>query len=389
MANTTVVGLFDDHDQAERAIRDLMDAGFTRDEMSIVAADPQGTAREHHVDEGGNLAAGGAVSGATSGAVVGGVIGLLVGLGTLAFPAIGLVAAGPIAGLVTGVGIGAVSGGLIGALVGMGIPKEDAEIYAEKVNQGATLVTIQAAPARAQKAFEILDRDGAHDVDRRIEQARQEVADRNIAPEERTRFDANQDALQAPYGQRVRTYSGTLEQSDTNALGAPTEGMNMAAEGTTAEATTGMPANTSNSRGPGGQDIASQPFDAYEDDFKKHMAAQGNTEYEIYRPAYRYGYELGNHPDYAARPWTDVERQFRGEWEKTNPNSWDRFKDAIHTGWAKVTGEGARASTREDFAYADDPSPEPDATAAPDREYATYNDDSSHELFENREERGL
>lgn len=163
----TVVGLFDAREDAQQAVQDLLDAGIARTAISLVAADPEGRIHSSHVEANGTLAAEGAASGATSGAVVGGIFGLLVGAGFLGFPAIGLIAIGPLAGLLTGVGIGAVSGGIIGTLIGMGIPDEHAHAYVEGVRRGGTLVTVDANEANLRLIEDILDRDGAVDIDDR------------------------------------------------------------------------------------------------------------------------------------------------------------------------------------------------------------------------------
>ena len=66
---------------------------------------------------------------------------------------------------VVGAGIGAAAGGLLGALVGLGIPREDAEFYAEGVKRGGVLVTVQASDDRASEALNIMRGANAVDVD--------------------------------------------------------------------------------------------------------------------------------------------------------------------------------------------------------------------------------
>lgn len=170
---TTVVGMFDDRDTAERAVQDLIDAGFDRNRVSLVAADPGGKIYRQHVDEEGSLASEGAATGLTSGAVVGGILGLLVGAGLIFVPA-GVIAAGPIAGLIAGGAAGAATGGILGGLVGMGIPEEHADAYAEGVRRGGTIVTIQADDDKAQQAHDLLDRDGAVNIEDRAAAYRNE-----------------------------------------------------------------------------------------------------------------------------------------------------------------------------------------------------------------------
>lgn len=68
----------------------------------------------------------------------------------------------------------------------------------------------------------------------------------------------------------------------------------------------------------------------------------------------RYGFQLGTRPSFTGRPWADVETDVKHDWEHSNPGTWDRFREAIRHAWNRATGEGPRASKREDFAYADD-----------------------------------
>jgi len=166
-----VVGLFDNMQDAHAAVQDLTNAGFTADDVSIVANNASG---EYGVsDGGGSEAAEGAGAGATGGAILGGLGGLLVGLGALAIPGIGpVVAAGSLATTLgttlAGAGLGAAAGGLVGALVGAGIPEEDANVYAEGIRRGGALVTVQAdTDDRADRAADILDRHNVVDIDER------------------------------------------------------------------------------------------------------------------------------------------------------------------------------------------------------------------------------
>jgi len=166
----TVVGLFENYTDADRAVSELNTRGFNRNEISVAARDSAlrdrvvGTAGEERA------VAESAGAGAVGGAVVGGLGGLLVGLGALAIPGVGpVIAAGTLAtalgSTAAGAGIGAAAGGLIGALVGLGIPEDDAHFYAEGVKRGGVLVTVQASDDRATEALNIMRKARAVDVD--------------------------------------------------------------------------------------------------------------------------------------------------------------------------------------------------------------------------------
>lgn len=177
MATRTITALFDDYDDAARAVDKLEAEGIPHGAISIVAnnaddrhagrlsAEP---ARRTAAEE--SDAADGAGTGATLGTVLGGGAGLLAGLGLLAIPGVGpVVAAGWLVATVTGAGVGAATGGLLGALTGAGLSEHEAEAYAEGVRRGGTLVTVRAEEAQADRVTAILDRHGSIDVDERAQ----------------------------------------------------------------------------------------------------------------------------------------------------------------------------------------------------------------------------
>jgi len=153
----TITGLFDSHDQAERAVHALKDAGVSSDDISIVANNADGG----YSTEKGDDVAEGVGAGAGVGAVVGGTGGLLAGLGMLAIPGVGPVVAGgwlvaTAIGAVTGAAVGGAAGGIIGALTDAGVDERDAHVYAEGVRRGGTLVTARVEDSRADAAAAIL-----------------------------------------------------------------------------------------------------------------------------------------------------------------------------------------------------------------------------------------
>jgi hypothetical protein len=162
----TLTGLYDTYAHAQAAVHELEAAGISSGDISVVANRPEGDGT-HHVTEG-NEAAPGAEAGAAFGAIIGGGSGLLAGLGMLAIPGVGpVVAAGwlvaTLAGAAGGAAVGGAGGGLIGAMVGNGVPEQDAQVYAEGVRRGGTIVTVRADDNHASVAEAILHRH--HSVD--------------------------------------------------------------------------------------------------------------------------------------------------------------------------------------------------------------------------------
>lgn len=172
----TIAGLFEDFDHARDAMHDLQDIGFKRSDISLAAAnindryDEYVEERVTH-DNIGKAAA----DGALAGGAVGGIGGVLAGLGLFAIPGIGpVVAVGPIVSGLVGLMTGAVTGSLLAALVEAGIDEEDAEIYAEGVRRGYTLLTVTASDADAAHVADIMNEHGAVDIDRRAASWREE-----------------------------------------------------------------------------------------------------------------------------------------------------------------------------------------------------------------------
>ena len=138
----TVVGVFNDTQDAQRAVQELRREGFREDQIGVVSGhhgDTAGTAKEGE----GNYAAEGGLAGLATGAG----IGALWGLGILAgmVPAIGPAIAGGVLGTVlSSAAAGAAAAGIAGALIGLGIPEEEAEYYENEFKAGRTIVTVKA-----------------------------------------------------------------------------------------------------------------------------------------------------------------------------------------------------------------------------------------------------
>ena len=153
----TVTGLFDNYDDASKAVGELEATGVPAADISIVASNSSDWYDDDRSEAGEDAA-----SGAEVGAVVGGTGGLLTGLGIMAIPGVGpVVAAGWLAataaGALAGAVVGGAAGGIIGALTDSGVPESDAHVYAEGVRRGGTLVTAKVADELVPSAEQILN----------------------------------------------------------------------------------------------------------------------------------------------------------------------------------------------------------------------------------------
>lgn len=87
--------------------------------------------------------------------------------------------------------------------------------------------------------------------------------------------------------------------------------------------------------------ISAQGYVLYEPDFYRHYQehrCEHGGSYEQYRPAYRYGYDLGVHARYGAGTWGQIDLEARTLWEARNPGTWERFKDSIQYAWGWASG---------------------------------------------------
>jgi hypothetical protein len=163
----TISALYDTYSEASSAVSALEAAGVPHRDISIVANNSENWHKESNAGTG-------AGAGAGAGAAVGGVGGLLTGLGMMAIPGVGpVVAAGWLVatavGAVAGAAVGGAAGGLVGSLTNSGVPERDANVYAEGVRRGGTLVTAKVDDTRANEAQAVLQRHKYVDINTRGE----------------------------------------------------------------------------------------------------------------------------------------------------------------------------------------------------------------------------
>jgi hypothetical protein len=287
----TVIATYRNIAEAQKAVTDLVNAGFDRDNISLVASDAEGryqhlTSRTDVDDH--DVSAG---EGALVGGLEGGIIGVALGLGALAIPGIGPVLAfGPLIGGLIGAGAGAVTGGLVASLIDLGIDETDAHTYAEAVRRGYTLVTVHAAEGRVNEARSILSRYDVVDIDDRAEHWRSQGW---TSHEVNAKPFARKD-IEAEHGYWDTGYN--------------------------------------------------RDFDSNLEDFRKHYRTNyANNQYSFnnYQPAYQYGYGLADDPRYTGRTWMEIEPEVRRDWESRGHGAWEDFKDSVRYAW-----ERAKAAVR-------------------------------------------
>jgi hypothetical protein len=311
----TIVATYRNIDEAQKVLTDLVNAGFDRADISLVASDAEGRyqnlAKRTDVTDPDDVTAG---EGALVGGLEGGLIGFALGLGALAIPGIGPVLAfGPLIGGLIGAGTGAVTGGLVAGLIDMGVDETNANTYAEAVRRGYVLLTVHAPEGRENEARAILDRYSPVDIDDRANDWRSQGW---------SRHDLNAKPLTTRELETERSYygSGTTAQQQL-------QHDTVRSYATSTLATT-RPSGT-----------GSSSFSSNLEDFRKHYQTNyANNQYSFsnYEPAYQYGSYLASEPRYRKRTWAEIEPDVRRDWESRSQGAWEDFKDSIRYAWERT-----------------------------------------------------
>ena len=151
---STVVGVFESPQRAQKAVLDLKAAGFTEDQIGVLSRNDEGKVVGKTTDDRSEA------TGAAAGAAAGAGLGALWGLGILAgvLPGIGpAIVGGTLGVLLSSAAAGAAAVGIAGALIGLGVPEDEAGFYESEFRSGRTLVTVKAG-AKAPSAQQIIER---------------------------------------------------------------------------------------------------------------------------------------------------------------------------------------------------------------------------------------
>jgi uncharacterized membrane protein len=158
----SIVAIFESHNQAEDAVRELQKSGFDMKKLSIVGKDYH--TNEHVVgyyNTGERMMYWGKM-----GAFWGGLWGMLFGSAFFFVPGVGpLLVAGPLVMWIVGALEGAaVAGGISAlgaALVSIGIPKNSVLQYETEVKNGKLLLVAHGTADEVQRARDLLHQTGA------------------------------------------------------------------------------------------------------------------------------------------------------------------------------------------------------------------------------------
>jgi heat induced stress protein YflT len=146
-------GVFDSVEDARRAVRGLIDAGFTNEQITVVCSDETKEryfSEFEHQQPAGTYAPAAAITGGTIGALLGG---LTVVASAVATGGVTLWAAGPIT-----MWFGGVAGGLVGAMMTRGVEKELANFYQQAVLSGQVLVAAEDHSPSSEKMLAVAEK---------------------------------------------------------------------------------------------------------------------------------------------------------------------------------------------------------------------------------------
>ncbi|MBP1206071.1 hypothetical protein JOD97_004133 [Duganella sp. 1411] len=235
----------------------------------------------------------------------------------------------------------------------------DRHVYAEALNRGHTVLTIETEDmAKADLAADIVEDFNPIDIDEHETMWRAsgwtgaEIL-RSGTGMQQTTVGALQSAPE-PHGIRPREEAvefvrseqgqltqGSLQRGEVISPDGPFAGDPLA-EGQRTVQRSGMRIYPRDAEGPNQDSLNILRGDRTDDGdeyFRSHWEKTytGGT-YQEYNPAYLYGESMAGSPAYQQKPWEHAEPELRTTWENTYPqSSWEKFKDAVRAGWERVT----------------------------------------------------
>ena len=155
---TFVTGIYTREASAQQGVSALGDAGFSRDQLSVVRA--RRRAADLPVWRQRSKRSEGAATGGLFGAIIGG----FAAITSLAFPG-GNIVTDPVAAAVGGSAVGLACGALLGVIVGSSVSERDYQSYRRELARGRILVSVAANDtASATLARSILNETGASTI---------------------------------------------------------------------------------------------------------------------------------------------------------------------------------------------------------------------------------
>lgn len=306
-----VVGLFDNMSQARDAVRDLSALGYDQQNISLIT---------YRADEppAGDQDAGPVVAEP-------GMEGPAQQLETdfplllrpLVIPGTGAaLGSGPLAEILASTEPGA--GGITPTLEHIGIPKFDANLYAEGLRRGGALVLVQVEDDKVEPVLGILNRRGAVDLDDQALLWHGDQGPVDHQPASPFAYDPNTQTF------REREPASQLDYgpgADTLIPGQPVSAYDRS------QADLGKYKDDALNL----EFVQAQPH--FYKDFEKRYGVDPDRWKEA-RDMYFFGFEKGRDERFAAADWDLVRDTLRVDWEERYPDlEWEMYQDAVYEGW--------------------------------------------------------
>lgn len=370
---STVIGVYDNYDQAQNALNELVRAGFGRNDIQLTPGDQTSEARQSALraapQDGERTRTNEDTGESTIGQFFGKIFGTYANTNDKA---------------------------------NHGDVMSDAELFSESIRRGSYLLAVDARnDEQHDEIVNIMDRFGPIDIDERganwrmqgwskydsnapvlsqeeIERERSSYPSRSASTTARSDMQQDSASLQAQGTQgtlagmsatqgagaqsfgdtaglsnerrNVRIYpragdTSSLSNAGIGSAGAAASGMGSTTSGmgsTTSgmgSTASGMDTSTTGTSmaGAGGYDEDSD----YRSHWQSNYGHLGGR-YEDHAPAYQYGSRLASDQRYSNyHQWNDVEANARTDWESQNSaHPWEKAKDAVRYSWEKVTNRG-------------------------------------------------
>lgn len=280
----TLIAVFDNRSDAQKALEELVSSGFTRGQARLSEGDP------------------GAAASTASGTGAAGGDGKFLG------------------------GIRHFFSDIFGTE-----RHETARMYSEAVARGHYVLTLTADSVKeVERAADLVERFGPIDID---EHAQQWAADADTA-----RYGGGAQQQAQPASQQYA--QGTPQGAQQGSAQGSQQGGSTAVPVNQPGPAAGQPQSRGGVRIY--QHLDSKQLAAQEDAyFRSHWTsiyAEMGGKYDEYGPAYTYGSSMARSDAYRGREWDEVEGKLRSDWEARHPGSaWDKFKAAVRHGWERIT----------------------------------------------------
>jgi hypothetical protein len=157
----STIGIYEDHDKALDAVKNLKDAGFPVKQISVIGkTETEVMDNEMHVVMPKDPIN---VKGIGVGTALGATLGVLTGVGLFAIPGVGfLFGAGALVGAIAGVDFGLIGGGIASVLTTIGVHDDNIKKYHTELEAGKYLVVAHGNKDEVKQASDLLNSHGMH-----------------------------------------------------------------------------------------------------------------------------------------------------------------------------------------------------------------------------------